>query len=88
MIADEKMNKVVVPPMKISDIPFSDPTRSRNFRSFKLRFQAPPGVGLFTWRVHIVSDTLIGEDIVKAVQVRLHERSIQISRHETQLLSG
>ncbi|ETW84592.1 molecular chaperone, DnaJ superfamily [Heterobasidion irregulare TC 32-1] len=75
VIADEKMNKVVVPPMKISDIPFSDPTRSRNFRSFKLRFQAPPGVGLFTWRIHIVSDTLIGEDIVKAVQLKIDDVS-------------
>ncbi|THH16920.1 hypothetical protein EW146_g3795 [Bondarzewia mesenterica] len=98
VIADEKLNKVVVPPMKIADVPFSDPKSSRNYRSYKLRFQAPPGVGLFTWRVHIVSDTLIGEDAVKDVQLKIddvsalepdeHGEEDEISEPEEDTLAG
>lgn len=57
--------------MRIFDIPFSNPSKSRNYRSFRLKFQAPPGVGLFTWRIYIVSDTFVGEDVGRDISVRL-----------------
>ena len=41
----------------------------RDYRSYKLKFQAPPGTGLFTWRVIVVSDTYIAEDAAKDIQV-------------------
>jgi len=69
VLADAKTNRIVVPPIKVTDVPFTDPSRERNFRSYKLKFQAPPSVGLFTWRIHFVSDTFVGEDVVKDVSV-------------------
>jgi translocation protein SEC63 len=50
-------------------VPFADLTRMRDYRSYKLKFQAPPGTGLFTWRVIVVSDTYIAEDAAKDIQV-------------------
>jgi translocation protein SEC63 len=61
----------VVPPIKITDVPFSNPERDRDHRSYKLQFQAPGGVGLFTWKVCLVSDSFVGEDICVDITVRL-----------------
>jgi hypothetical protein len=58
--------------MKVTDVPFAQPTRGRDYRSYRLKFQAPPGTGIFTWRVIVVSDTYIGEDAVKDLQVCLY----------------
>jgi len=69
VLADAKSDRLVVPPQKVSDVPFTDPSRARNYRSYKLKFQAPPGTGLFTWRVIVVSDTYIAEDAAKDLQV-------------------
>lgn len=52
--------------MKITDVPYSD----SDYRSYKLQFQAPQNVGLYTWRAYIVSDTFVGEDISKDMIVR------------------
>jgi len=51
----------------VTDVPFVDPTRPRDYRLYKIKFQAPPGTGLFTWRAIIVSDTYIGEDASKDI---------------------
>ncbi|KAI0313248.1 Sec63 Brl domain-containing protein [Amylostereum chailletii] len=73
VLADMKTNKVVVPPMRITDVPFSDPSLARNFRSYKLKFQVPPSVGLFTWRVFVISDTFIDEDASRAIQLKIED---------------
>ncbi|KAI0301942.1 Sec63 Brl domain-containing protein [Multifurca ochricompacta] len=73
VLADAKSDRLVVPPMKVTDVPFADPARARDYRSYKLKFQAPPGTGLFTWRVIVVSDTYIGEDAAKDIQLRVEE---------------
>jgi translocation protein SEC63 len=57
--------------MKVTDVPFAQTTRARDYRSYRVKFQAPAGTGLFTWRVLVVSDTYIGEDAVKDLQVCL-----------------
>jgi translocation protein SEC63 len=57
--------------MKITDVPFSKPEQDRNFRSYKLQFQAPNGVGLFTWKIYLVSDTFVGEEICEDIAVGL-----------------
>ena len=62
VLADDKSNRVVVPPLKISDIPYSRPDADRNYRAFKIQFQCPPNTGLFTWKIYIVSDTFVGEE--------------------------
>lgn len=56
--------------MRITDVPFSDPTKDRNYRSYKLQFQAPQTVGFYTWKVFLISDTFVGEEVVKDVMVR------------------
>lgn len=65
--------------MKISDIPLGRTSGvdvaegdagERDYRSYKLQFQAPQTVGLFTWKVYIVSDTYVGEETGRSVVVR------------------
>ena len=55
--------------MKISDVPFSRPNHTRNYRSYKIQFQAPQGVGMFTWKVQLISDTFVGEDVTWDISV-------------------
>ena len=53
-VADDKANRLVVPPLKISDIiPYSRPDADRNYRAFKIQFQCPPNTGLFTWKIYL-----------------------------------
>jgi len=73
VLADDKSNRVVVPPMKITDVPFSKPEYDRDYRSYKLQFQAPNGVGLFTWKVYLVSDTFVGEEICEDVALKIDD---------------
>ena len=53
LVADDKANRLVVPPLKISDIPYSRPDADRNYRAFKIQFQCPPNTGLFTWKIYL-----------------------------------
>jgi translocation protein SEC63 len=69
LLADGKTNRIIVPPMKISDVPFSDVSNARNFRAYKLQFQAPQAVGMYTWKLYAVSDTFMGEDFVQDMVV-------------------
>lgn len=75
VLADEKSNRVVVPPIKISDVPFSRPNHTRNYRSYKVQFQAPQSVGMFTWKVQLVSDTFIGEDVTWDISLKIEDIS-------------
>ncbi|KAI6009717.1 translocation protein sec63 [Pisolithus marmoratus] len=98
VLADDKSNRIVVPPLKITDVPLSDPSRERNYRSYKLQFQAPPNVGLFTWKVYFVSDTFIGGencgdivlkiDDVSALNVEEQHLEDEISDPEEDTLAG
>lgn len=58
-----------MPPMKISEVPISDPSEERNYRSYKLQFQAPQQIATFSWKIHVVSDTFIGEEVVQDLVV-------------------
>jgi len=73
VLVDVKSDRLVVPPLKVTDVPFTDPSRVRDYRSYKLKFQAPASTGLFTWRVMVVSDTYIAEDGAKDLQLRVEE---------------
>ena len=57
--------------------------QDRNYRSYKLQFQAPNGVGLFTWKVYLVSDTFVGEEICEDIAVGVILRSLNISDPDT-----
>jgi translocation protein SEC63 len=66
ILGDIKANRVVVPPFKVSDIPYTD----SDYRMYKMQFQAPPNVGSYTWRVFVVSDTYVGDDTYQDITVR------------------
>ncbi|KAI0057746.1 translocation protein sec63 [Artomyces pyxidatus] len=95
VLADAKSNRLVVPPLKITDVPFSHPERKRDFRSYKMKFQAPPSVGIFTWRVYLISDTFIGEDVSHDITLKIEEVAAdesaaddEISEPEEDTLAG
>ncbi|KAK2464479.1 hypothetical protein APHAL10511_003458 [Amanita phalloides] len=75
VLADEKSNRVVVPPLKISDIPHArlpeanveEAELEQDYRAYKFQFQGPPNVGVFTWKVYIVSDTFVGEEVTRDI---------------------
>lgn len=69
VLADPKVGKVIVPPMKISDVPLANPGISKDYRSYKLQFQAPPQAQTFNWKVYLVSDTFVGEEVVRDITV-------------------
>lgn len=52
-------------------MPYADPDaeQERDYRSYKIQFQAPQNMGMFTWRVYLVSDTFVGEDVTKDIIV-------------------
>ena len=70
ILGDIKTNRVVVPPFKVSDVPYTD----SDYRMYKMQFQAPPNVGSYTWRVHVVSDTYVGDDTYQDITVRFFFR--------------
>ncbi|KIK01087.1 hypothetical protein K443DRAFT_99264 [Laccaria amethystina LaAM-08-1] len=73
VLGDDKSNRIVVPPFKITDIPFSNANSDRDYRSYKIQFQGPPTTGLFTWRVYLVSDTFVGEEVVKDITLKIED---------------
>ena len=76
MLADVKSNKVVVPPMKITDVPVADAARAVDYRAYKMQFQAPQNVGLFTWKVFVVSDTFVGDEAVRDITLKIDDPSV------------
>lgn len=72
MLADPKLGRVIVPPLRITDVPISDGTSARDYRSYKIQFQAPPVQQTplsLTWKIYLVSDTYISEDVTKDMTV-------------------
>jgi len=66
VLGDIKANRVVVPPFKISDVPYT----GSDYRMYKMQFQAPPNVGSYTWRLFVVGDTYVGDDTYQDITVR------------------
>ncbi|KAM5540600.1 hypothetical protein V8D89_005631 [Ganoderma adspersum] len=73
VLADVKSNKVVVPPLKITDVPIA---RDADYRSYKIQFQAPQNVGLFTWKVVVVSDTFVGDEASRDVVLKIDDPAV------------
>lgn len=69
LLADPKLNRIAMPPMKITDVPISDPSKERNYRTYKLQFQGPPQVAVFSWKMYVISDTFIGEEVERDIVV-------------------
>ncbi|KIK95455.1 hypothetical protein PAXRUDRAFT_140659 [Paxillus rubicundulus Ve08.2h10] len=83
VLADDKSNRIVVPPLRITDVPRSDPAKERNYRCYKLQFQAPPNVGLFTWKVYFVSDTMVGEEVCRGISLKIDDVSALNAEEQT-----
>ncbi|KAL1676780.1 Sec63 Brl domain-containing protein [Schizophyllum commune] len=58
ILAEPRQFKMVVPPLKVTDVPYAS---DAEYRSYKIQFQAPQNVGEFHWSVRLVSDTFVGE---------------------------
>lgn len=76
MLADVKSNKVVVPPLKITDVPIANAQRGTDYRSYKIQFQAPQNVGLFTWKVVVISDTFVGDEASRDVVLKIDDPAV------------
>lgn len=73
VLADIKTNKVVVPPLRITDVP----SRSvAEHRSYKVQFQAPPSPGYFTWKLFLISDTFVGEEVAQDIALKVDDASV------------
>ncbi|KAG8865289.1 secretory subunit [Tulasnella sp. 330] len=76
MIGDQKLNKVIVPPTRITDVPFANSGKAPNdYRTYKLQFQAPPQVGVYTFQLVFVSDTYVGEDVKLFLPLKVEDLS-------------
>ncbi|KAI0751955.1 DnaJ-domain-containing protein [Irpex lacteus] len=73
VLADPKLGRVVVPPMQVTDVPLANPSLEQDYRTYKLQFQAPPNIQTFSWKVYIVSDTFIGEDVSRDILLKIEE---------------
>ena len=62
--------------MKISDIPVADSARGIDYRSYKIQFQAPQTVGLFTWKVFVISDTFVGDEAGQDITLKIDDPSV------------
>ena len=62
--------------MKISDIPVADSARGVDYRSYKIQFQAPQTVGLFTWKVFVISDTFVGDEAGQDITLKIDDPSV------------
>lgn len=50
--------------MKISDVPLGPQNRL-----YRQQFQGPPQLGHNHWRLHLISDTFIGEEVTHEMEV-------------------
>jgi len=75
VLADDKSNRVVVPPLKVMDVPFRRKGDASDFRAYKIQFQAPQNTGLLTWRVYVVSDSFVGEEATRDIVMKIDDLS-------------
>jgi len=76
VLADCKLNRIVVPPLKITDVPLADPTKPHDYRAYKLQFQAPQNIQSFNWKVFLVSDTFVGEEVSRDITLSISDPAV------------
>lgn len=72
VLAEPKSNRLVVPPTRIYDVPYSSEKGredDRDYRSYKIQFQGPNGIGTFGWKIFVISDTFVGEEVSRNLTV-------------------
>ncbi|BEJ18115.1 hypothetical protein CspHIS471_0703920 [Cutaneotrichosporon sp. HIS471] len=65
LMGDSKLDKVIVQPVRVADVPFDEP------REYSLQFQAPPQPNLYSFVLHLSSDTFVGSDIARSVMLKV-----------------
>ncbi|KIR81797.1 translocation protein SEC63 [Cryptococcus gattii EJB2] len=74
LLGDTKLNKVIVPPIKITDVPLPSPDGTPSEpKEINLQFQAPPQVNLYSFVAHLRSDTYLGEDVQVPIMLKVEE---------------
>lgn len=73
MLVDSKLNRLVIPPFKITDVPFCDFNNERNYRSYKIAFKGPQQVATYSWTFQVLSDTFVGDEIGTNILVRIYK---------------
>ena len=64
---------MIVPPIKITDIPSPSSSPESETREFRLTFPAPPQANLYSFILHFVSDTWLGADVSLPVLMKVEE---------------
>lgn len=65
LMGDSKLDKVIVQPMRVADVPFDEP------REYSLQFQAPPQPNLYSFVLHLSSDTYVASDVARPVMLKV-----------------
>ncbi|KAI0337570.1 DnaJ-domain-containing protein [Trametopsis cervina] len=73
VLADPKIGRVIMPPMKVSEVPLANPALPQDYRTYKLQFQAPQNVQTFAWKLYLISDTFIGEEVSQDITLRIED---------------
>ncbi|WVW80319.1 hypothetical protein I302_102298 [Kwoniella bestiolae CBS 10118] len=74
LLGDSKLDKVIVPPIKITDIPLPEPDGTPSApKEFKLQFQAPPAANLYSFVAHWRSDTFLGGDVQVPIMLKVED---------------
>ncbi|OCF45263.1 translocation protein SEC63 [Kwoniella heveanensis CBS 569] len=78
LLGDSKLDKVIVPPVKITDIPLPRPDGLPSEpKEFTLQFQAPPQPNLYSFVAHWRSDTYLGADVQVPIMLKVEELSAE-----------
>ncbi|OCF32886.1 translocation protein SEC63 [Kwoniella heveanensis BCC8398] len=78
LLGDSKLDKVIVPPIKITDIPLPRPDGLPSEpKEFTLQFQAPPQPNLYSFVAHWRSDTYLGADVQVPIMLKVEELSAE-----------
>ncbi|ORY28616.1 Sec63 Brl domain-domain-containing protein [Naematelia encephala] len=74
LLGDSKLDKVIVQPTKITDIPLprADGLPSEP-REYSLQFQAPPQANLYSFVLYATSDTFLGGDVIRPIMLKVED---------------
>ncbi|CCG81531.1 putative Protein translocation complex componenet [Taphrina deformans PYCC 5710] len=77
-MADIKQDRVIVGPLPVEDI-------GEKVRTYKIPFQAPPTAGLYTFQVHIKSDTYLGMDTTFHMELDVADESASPKKEDDEI---
>ena len=89
LLGDTKLDKVIIQPSRITDIPLPLPDGSLSEpRTFSLQFQAPPQANDYSFVLYALSDTFLGSDVSRPIIVSTVSLSPSLIRPSSLVLFG